>query len=310
MSNLTTKLALKKLGIPSNAFDNISNPFAGNNKNSSKSRPTDGSNPGLDETDDKEDGKNWPAWMQIKNLPLTVQPWLTPAPPPVPVAEPPKVGDLAPLDREGRLVLGQGKRTLVVFLRCVGCAFAKQTFLALRTLSNRYAGVLHCIAVSHSSPAATSKWLDMLGGAWNISIVIDEKRELYAAWGLRTSSAWYVLNPATQVASWKAQGWMGERVATAVKKGDEVDKKAREIRARRAAAAAGKKKNKTKAQGEGDEKDGADGDEEGPVTTMGNKWQQAGSWATDQRGTIIWGGPAKSADDVMDLDAGVRALGF
>jgi hypothetical protein len=54
------------------------------------------------------------------------------------------------------------------------------------------------IAVSHSSAAATEKWTNGLGGAWDVEIVIDESRELYALWGLGVSNAWYLLNPWTQ----------------------------------------------------------------------------------------------------------------
>ena len=43
---------------------------------------------------------------------------------------------------------------------------------------------------------------------------------------------------------------------------------------------------------------------------MGNKWQSAGAWAVDEEGVVVWGGRAERADDVMDLDEGVRALGL
>jgi hypothetical protein len=52
------------------------------------------------------------------------------------------------------------------------------------------------------------------------------------------------------------------------------------------------------------------GDDVGPMTVMGNKWQESGAWAVDARGTVVWGGKAIRADDVPDLDAGVRALGL
>ena len=182
---------------------------------------------------------------------------------------------------------------------------AQKTFLALRTLANRYAGVLTCIAVSHSSDAATTKWLDMMGGAWNVQIILDEDRAIYAAWGLGLGSVWYVLNPTTQAAGWKVEGWLGQKVATAVKKGEGVDRRAQEVQARRAGKKGAAAPPGTEAVAPEQEKE-----EEGPITTMGNKWQQAGAWAVDQRGTIVWGGKAQSADDVMDLDVGIRALGF
>ena len=101
-SNLATKLALKKVGISSDTFTS---------KRPSKRTPA---------ADD--DDWSWPEWMSVKGLPISVQPWLTPPPPPIPVGKLPQVGELAPLDRDRRIVCGRGGPVLVVFLRCVGCA--------------------------------------------------------------------------------------------------------------------------------------------------------------------------------------------
>ncbi len=120
MSSLTTKLAMKKLGIPSNMFD-FSSPAPAEPKVDRLDRNAPpGSVPGLDS--EEKEASNWPTWMTVKSLPLTVQPWLAPPPPPIPVSEPPKVGDLAPLDRDRQLTFGGGKKIIVVFLRCAGCA--------------------------------------------------------------------------------------------------------------------------------------------------------------------------------------------
>jgi hypothetical protein len=51
-------------------------------------------------------------------------------------------------------------------------------------------------------------------------------------------------------------------------------------------------------------------DVEGPTTVMGNKWQTAGAWAVNGKGVVIWGGKAARADDLLDLEAGCRALGL
>jgi hypothetical protein len=199
LSSFTTKLALRKVGIKSDTFDFSSKP----------AKSTNGSQPGLD---DEESSSGWPAWMSPKKLPLTAQAWLAPVPPPIPVAECPKIGDLAPLDRDRQLTFGGGRRVVVLFMRCVGCAckrslfachlrdqhitnthrhpVAQKSFLALRTLANKHQGTMTCIAVSHSSKEATRKWLDLLGGAWNVEVVIDEDRALYAAWGLGLGSVW------------------------------------------------------------------------------------------------------------------------
>ena len=121
-SSLTTKIALKKIGL---SADSLSFPEQEEKpkpkpKKLSKNAPS-GSVPGLDEEEDPDSSK-WPAWMSVRSLPLTVQPWLSPPPPPIPVAECPKPGDPAPLDRDRKLTFGGGKAVLVVFLRCVGCA--------------------------------------------------------------------------------------------------------------------------------------------------------------------------------------------
>lgn len=109
-ASLTTKLAMRKAGLSSDTFD-----FS--------PKPTKDSRvPALDEAEDSN-GAGWPAWMSTKKLPLTAQAWLSPVPPPVPVAaECPKPGDLAPLDRDRQLEFGGGRPVIVLFLRCVGCA--------------------------------------------------------------------------------------------------------------------------------------------------------------------------------------------
>jgi hypothetical protein len=106
LSSLTTKLALKKAGIPSDILD-----FQQQPEKSSKSNQ-----------DDQQPPQSWGSWMSIRSLPLTVQPWLSPPPPSVAVGRVPGIGDKAPVDRERRIVLGGRRRTLLVFLRCVGCA--------------------------------------------------------------------------------------------------------------------------------------------------------------------------------------------
>ena len=76
---------------------------------------------------------------------------------------------------------------------------AQQSFLLLRALALRQSPgrntPITFIAVSHSSAAATQKWIDMLGGTRGVvKVIVDEERAIYAAWGLGTGSAWYVLN--------------------------------------------------------------------------------------------------------------------
>lgn len=302
ISSLTTKIALRKVGLSNTSLDfsSLTSPSS-SPKNASSNSNSDNSN----------NNNNWSSWMTPKSLPLKVHPWFSPPPPPVKVAPVPRIGDVAPQDRQRRLELGRRNKCLVVFLRCVGCAFAQKTFLALRALANRHAGHITCIAISHASPRATSKWIDMLGGAWNVQIVIDQQRAIYAAWGLGVaSSLWYVLGPTAQVQAWKETGWLGEKVASAVdgRRGREEERRVERIltpRKKGGAAAT----NTTS----GNSSQGGDGEnmainENNPSTELGSKWQESGAFAIDSTGTVVWGGKAVRADDVMDLEEGAKLL--
>ncbi|KAI0127714.1 hypothetical protein BJ170DRAFT_626474 [Xylariales sp. AK1849] len=123
--------------------------------------------------------------------------WKTPAAKEVQPA--PKPGDKAPVN--ANLTLPTDKPTLIVFLRHCGCPFAEKTFKALTKLSSKYKDQLHCVAVSHSSPEATERWVVQVGGNWEVQVVVDYERELYAQWGLGISNTWHVLSP---VALYKA----------------------------------------------------------------------------------------------------------
>lgn len=163
----------------------------------------------------------------------------------------------------------------------------------------------------------------MLGGAWNVELVIDEDRAIYAAWGLGLGSVWYMFNPTTQIQGWKEKGWLGVKVADAVQRTGEADNsrltsaaknKTGVVAVQRTGTGLG-----TKSQGRG----GANtrgveaGESEadsmslgGPSTVIGNKWQQAGLFSVDARSTVVWGAKALRADDTMDLDVAAAILGF
>ncbi|KAH6890310.1 hypothetical protein B0T10DRAFT_485523 [Thelonectria olida] len=116
------------------------------------------------------------------------------SPPAKDVAPIPKVGARAPSSL--KLILPNGRPTLVVFLRHCGCPFAEKTFRSLVAMSNKYKDV-RCVAISHSSAAATDEWLPKVGGSWTVNVIVDEARDLYAQWGLGISSTWHVANPMT-----------------------------------------------------------------------------------------------------------------
>ncbi|KFA65437.1 hypothetical protein S40285_00414 [Stachybotrys chlorohalonatus IBT 40285] len=142
------------------------------------------------------------------------------APPPKDVAPAPKLGSEAPTS--SKLPLADGRPTLVVFLRHCGCpcqsrapagrqshathltpeltfslAVAEKTFKALSTISSELSDQIHCVAVSHSSPAATDRWIPHVGGTWGVDVVVDEERDLYAQWGLGLATTWQTVGPST-----------------------------------------------------------------------------------------------------------------
>jgi hypothetical protein len=296
LSSFGTKIALKKVGLSTSTFD-LSTWSAPPTSSGASSRREPNKLRKRQPTPEEEAENGWASWMgswNVQSLPLTISPWFAPPPPPVHVARVPNIGDKAPVDCDGRLKLG-GKKTLVVFLRCVGCAcesfpcplfigcatsyqgalltwrlVAQKTFLALRSIANRHVGTIRCVAVSHSSPQATKKWIDMIGGAWDVEVIIDEQRSIYASWGLGLGNFMYLFHPAAQAQAWKEKGWLGDEVAAAVTRTGAVSE-----------------------------------DDEG---VLGNKWQEAGAFAVDTKGTVVWGGKATRSDDMMNLDEGAMIL--
>lgn len=72
---------------------------------------------------------------------------------------------------------------------------AEKAFRNLAAFSHAHAGRIACVAVSHSSAEATERWIPQVGGEWEATVVVDEGRDLYAAWGLGLSSYWHALSP-------------------------------------------------------------------------------------------------------------------
>lgn len=107
--------------------------------------------------------------------------WLTPDNPPT--AEPPKIGRPAP--NTPKITIEAHKRTIVTFLRHCGCPFAEKTFIRIREAAKTHRDI-DFIAVSHSSEESTQTWLKSLpqygSEPGNLSIVVDDKKEAYAAW--------------------------------------------------------------------------------------------------------------------------------
>ena len=95
---------------------------------------------------------------------------------------------------------------MIAFLRHCGCPFAEKTFLNLREVAKSHKEI-DFVAVSHSSEEATNSWLRNLPQAGsepsNLRVVIDEKVEIYAAWGLGSSSYAHVLSPGSMYGVWR-----------------------------------------------------------------------------------------------------------
>ena len=146
----------------------------------------------------------------------------------------------------------------------------------------------------------------------NVQIVVDEDRAVYAAWGLGVGSVWSVLNPNTQIQGWKETGWLGKTVAGAIQRSTTWERSGSGSGAGLAALSGGPRPssgihtlprhNSTGGTGV------IDAVGEGPATIMGNKWQESGAFAIDGNGRVAWGRKAIRADDLLDLDEGVRAL--
>ncbi|KAK3707113.1 hypothetical protein LTR37_012282 [Vermiconidia calcicola] len=128
--------------------------------------------------------------------------WWSPDGPPT--AEAPQIGRRAP--DTPKLQLQPGRPVVVVYLRHCGCPFSEQTYLNLREAAKDHKDI-EFVAVSHSDEESTNKWMASLpqagSGSSNLRVVVDEKVEIYAAWGLGPSSYAHVLSPWSMLSVWK-----------------------------------------------------------------------------------------------------------
>ena len=111
-------------------------------------------------------------------------------------AEPPAIGKKAP--DTAKLELTPGRPAVITFLRHCGCPWAEKTYLNLRDIAKEHAEI-DFVAVSHSDDASTQKWLQSLpqagSGSPNLKVIVDDKLETYAAWGLGVSGWAHALSP-------------------------------------------------------------------------------------------------------------------
>ncbi|EMC96815.1 hypothetical protein BAUCODRAFT_490543 [Baudoinia panamericana UAMH 10762] len=116
----------------------------------------------------------------------------------------PEVGSQAPTT--ALLPLDTGKPTIIAFLRHYGCPFAEKTYLRLRDCAKQHRD-LDFVAISHSSNEATNTWLKALpqtgSEPGNLRVIVDDKLELYSAYGLGASSFAHVLSPSSFYEVWR-----------------------------------------------------------------------------------------------------------
>lgn len=134
---------------------------------------------------------------------------------------------------------------------------AEKTFRKLTAFSIAHTEVIHCVAVSHSSQEATDHWIEEVGGEWETEVIVDEDRDLYAAWGLGLTSYWHAVGPMS--------------IYNAVQLG--------------------------KSEGIWNR-----------TTESGSRWQMSGAFAVDRGGIVRWVNVARTASEIPDLDAALRAL--
>lgn len=57
--------------------------------------------------------------------------------------------------------------------------------------------------MSHSDQESTDDWIIHIGGEWDVLVVVDPERKLYAQWGLGTSTTWHIANPMVLYSAYK-----------------------------------------------------------------------------------------------------------
>ncbi|KAF1939535.1 hypothetical protein EJ02DRAFT_352140 [Clathrospora elynae] len=203
-SKLGTKIALQRAGLGGISLPKTDGLFGGNNAKSTDANGAEGGNAGF---------TNPFANLQW-GVPKALASWSTPPPPQNAVREPPRIGERAQTNAKLRFPTVDGRPVVVLFLRFCGCPFTEKLFLQLRSLANRHTAI-HFIAISHCTPAATKAWLDKFGGAWNVDVIVDQTREIYALWGLGISNWGHVLHPRNGYSQYmlrKNEGVLGQQV--------------------------------------------------------------------------------------------------
>ncbi|KAH7414499.1 hypothetical protein DE146DRAFT_627531 [Phaeosphaeria sp. MPI-PUGE-AT-0046c] len=199
LNKIGTKIALQRAGLGNLSLPK-DNPFAarGDAKNGQEGGGDGGfANPFAN--------MQWP--------PKAFSSWQAP-PVQTPVRDPPIIGEKVQSNPKIQFPTVDGRPVVVLFLRYCGCPFTEKLFLQMRSLANRHTSI-HFIAVSHCTPEATKEWVNKVGGGWNVDVVVDANRELYAQYGMGVSNWGHLLNPRNgynQVMLGKNEGVWGQQV--------------------------------------------------------------------------------------------------
>ncbi|KAF1915041.1 hypothetical protein BDU57DRAFT_517817 [Ampelomyces quisqualis] len=198
LSKIGTKIALQRAGLGNLSLPK-ENPFgAASAKGTQESSGDAGfANPFAN--------VQWP--------PKALSSWQAPAPQ-TPVRSAPLIGEKAQSNPKIPVPDVDGRPVVLLFLRYCGCPFTEKLFIQMRSLANRHTSI-HFVAVSHCTPQATKEWVGKVGGAWNVHVVVDQSRDLYALWGLGVSNWGHLLNPRNgynQVLLGKNEGVWGQQV--------------------------------------------------------------------------------------------------
>ncbi|KAM7194995.1 hypothetical protein V8F20_007721 [Naviculisporaceae sp. PSN 640] len=202
------------------------------------------------------------------------------------IAAPLKPGDNAPQSKH--IHFPSEKPVIIVFLRNCGSPFAEKTFRLLTAFSNHNKKDIHCIAITQaSSQQVTDEWVIANGGEWDVEVLTDSSRELYAQWGLGLASSWWKVFGPVQLAEAYKLGvhegiWGTGAVAPSLMTRSNSD--------------SGSPNQTTNTEH-------AEGDESG-----GNKWQMGGVFAVDEEGIVRWAHVETSASDIPDFKQAKEAL--
>jgi len=135
-------------------------------------------------------------------------------------------------------------------------AVTEKVIVKLREMAEQNPEVQY-IGISHSNQLATTNWLQDVGGAGKVEMVVDDSQESFSMYGLGLSSFWAVLNPSSLSAAIN----LGKTEGYSVR-----------------------------------------------PTESGSRWQEAGIFAVDANGKIVYSHKAQTSDDLGDLEAALKSV--